>query len=95
MQIEVKNNMKYTLFSVFIFSLLLVGCKSSKEANNANTDISVAEETVVAEETLEIVEIKTSFGNMVLWLYDDTPLHKANFLVFGFYLSSGLLLDLI
>jgi peptidyl-prolyl cis-trans isomerase B (cyclophilin B) len=28
----------------------------------------------------ELVLIHTSFGNMLIWLYDQTPLHKANFL---------------
>ena len=28
----------------------------------------------------KLVKIKTSFGDMVAVLYDETPLHKANFL---------------
>ncbi len=39
-------------------------------------------------EKFEIVEIKTDFGDMYLWLYDETPLHKANFIKLakeGFY----------
>ena len=28
----------------------------------------------------KIIEIKTSFGNMYMWLYKETPLHRANFL---------------
>lgn len=28
----------------------------------------------------KIIEIKTSFGDMYMWLYDQTPKHKANFL---------------
>ena len=28
----------------------------------------------------QIIEIKTSFGNMYMWLYNATPLHKKNFL---------------
>jgi cyclophilin family peptidyl-prolyl cis-trans isomerase len=27
-----------------------------------------------------IIEIKTSFGDMYMWLYDQTPKHKANYL---------------
>jgi cyclophilin family peptidyl-prolyl cis-trans isomerase len=30
--------------------------------------------------TEKIIEIKTSFGNMYMWLYKETPLHRANFL---------------
>jgi len=36
----------------------------------------------------QIIEIKTSFGNMYVWLYKETPLHRANFLKLageGFY----------
>ena len=28
----------------------------------------------------KIIEIKTAFGNMYMWLYKQTPLHRANFL---------------
>ena len=28
----------------------------------------------------DVVSIQTNHGNMVMWLYDETPLHKANFL---------------
>lgn len=34
----------------------------------------------VPEKTYDVVEIKTSFGDMIIWLYDQTPQHKANFL---------------
>jgi len=36
----------------------------------------------------EIVEIGTSYGTILVWLYDETPLHKENFLKLakeGFY----------
>src|SRR6266446_435044 len=32
------------------------------------------------EEKVEIVKIHTKFGDMLLYLYDATPKHKANFL---------------
>lgn len=28
----------------------------------------------------QLIEIKTSFGTMIMWLHNETPLHKANFL---------------
>lgn len=28
----------------------------------------------------EVIQIETQLGNMVVWLYDETPKHKANFL---------------
>ncbi|MDX5321935.1 MAG: peptidylprolyl isomerase, partial [Bacteroidota bacterium] len=36
----------------------------------------------------EIVELSTTYGTMYIWLYDETPKHKANFLKLakeGFY----------
>jgi cyclophilin family peptidyl-prolyl cis-trans isomerase len=36
--------------------------------------------TNIVRVTDKIIEIKTSFGNMYMWLYDLTPKHKANFL---------------
>ncbi len=36
----------------------------------------------------DVVKIKTDFGNIYLWLFDETPLHKANFIELaesGFY----------
>jgi peptidylprolyl isomerase/peptidyl-prolyl cis-trans isomerase B (cyclophilin B) len=30
--------------------------------------------------TEKIIEIKTAFGNMYMWLYKETPLHRSNFL---------------
>ncbi|MCZ2139871.1 MAG: peptidylprolyl isomerase [Bacteroidia bacterium] len=44
------------------------------------------EEAVTAEKpetkdtTEKIIEIKTSYGTMYMWLYKETPLHRANFL---------------
>lgn len=43
------------------------------------------------ETKYEVVELTTKFGKMYIWLYDDTPLHKANFLKLakeGFYDST-------
>ncbi len=34
----------------------------------------------VADQKEKIVEIQTDFGNMYLWLYKETPLHRENFL---------------
>ena len=48
--------------------------------------IVTVEEAVVA--LFEIIEIQTDFGDMLMWLYDETPKHKSNFLKLvdeGFY----------
>jgi len=36
----------------------------------------------------EVVKVETDFGDFLIWLYDETPLHKENFLALtsqGFY----------
>ncbi len=57
--------------------LLFASCKEDdKEKNEDNSP------------TTEVVKISTSFGDMVLWLYPGTPIHRENFLHLadsGFY----------
>ena len=38
-----------------------------------------AEPAAVAEPTEDIIEIKTTEGRMLMWLYKQTPLHRENF----------------
>lgn len=55
---------------VFVFvGLILAAFASCKKENN---------QTVA--ETEKIIEIKTTFGNMYMWLNKETPLHRNNFL---------------
>ena len=47
-----------------------------------------ASDTVKVELNYPVVEMSTEFGNLIIWLYRQTPLHKANFLSLtgeGFY----------
>lgn len=40
------------------------------------------------EKQYELIEMQTPYGNMYIWLYEQTPLHRANFLKLakeGFY----------
>lgn len=59
--------MKNIFLFTFILTLALASC-SKEESKTAEA----------AQE--EILEIKTSFGNMYMWLYKETPLHRANYL---------------
>ena len=52
----------------FTVSLTMKGGGGSK---------TISKEVTVKD---KIIEIKTSFGDMYMWLYDQTPKHKANFL---------------
>jgi peptidylprolyl isomerase/peptidyl-prolyl cis-trans isomerase B (cyclophilin B) len=55
---------------VLLFSAIIgFGACSKKEEN-----------PTISEPTESILEIKTSFGNMYVWLYKQTPLHRANYL---------------
>lgn len=56
--------MKNIFLFTFILALTLASC--SKEESKTTQE--------------EILEIKTSFGNMYMWLYKETPLHRANYL---------------
>jgi len=39
-----------------------------------------SEDTVSEDTVYKLVRIETDHGNMTLWLYDETPLHRDNFL---------------
>lgn len=58
------------LISIFLLSALtLIGsCKKQPK------------ESPPKEPTEKIIEIETDFGNMYMWLYKETPQHRANFL---------------
>jgi cyclophilin family peptidyl-prolyl cis-trans isomerase len=64
-------------YSILVVVLILTFFGSSKTLAQTNT-----------EKKYELVQIETSFGNILIWLYDQTPKHKANFLKLtkeGFY----------
>ena len=50
--------------------------KSTTPAAKKTTKISVNSKT----KKEEILEVSTDFGKMYIWLYNATPLHKANIL---------------
>jgi cyclophilin family peptidyl-prolyl cis-trans isomerase len=50
--------------------------------------ISCNKDDSATDQTYDLIRIQTNHGNMVMWLYDETPLHKANYLKLaneGFY----------
>ncbi len=62
-----------TLFYLLLLSILIGGCQPQqpKTMEASEKDSSVQH---------ELVEIQTDFGEMVLWLYPETPIHKEAFL---------------
>ncbi len=60
----------------------VLGCKDPLALNyNPAATLDDGSCTYPTPATKEkIIEIKTAFGNMYMWLYKQTPLHRANFL---------------
>lgn len=59
-----------TKIAFIIVCAISLACKSKVESTPP----------VASEPQEEIIEMQTPYGNMYIWLYDATPLHKANFL---------------
>lgn len=73
--------MKRIIFACFGISLLVVACKKEDTTDSQPTTSTTSTTTPVNTDTVEkIIEIKTSFGSMYMWLYKETPLHRNNFL---------------
>jgi cyclophilin family peptidyl-prolyl cis-trans isomerase len=64
--------MKLKLITLLI--ILSFSCKKENEPSTApGPDLNPVQKE-------EIIELKTSFGDMYIWLYKATPLHRDNFL---------------
>jgi cyclophilin family peptidyl-prolyl cis-trans isomerase len=55
---------------VLLFVIAIWGCKDDDKKKDEPTPIA----------TEKIVELSTDYGNMYIWLYKETPLHRNNFL---------------
>ena len=66
------KSMKKTILILIVYAFILNAC--SKSADQAVTPAP----TPIPTE--KIIEIKTSFGNMYMWLNKECPKHRANFL---------------
>ena len=47
---------------------------------SAQKKVTGSNKTAAKPVTEEVIEIKTSYGNMYIWLYKSTPKHRENFL---------------
>jgi len=81
--------MKQITLSLVVLLAIVAGCKSNKKVasdtvETPSTEV-VAPETEQPQETIEAMEyepkfdIRTNKGIMVIKLYEETPLHKENF----------------
>lgn len=73
--------MKKTFLLVCSCLFLVVACKKEDTTEPTTTTSTTSTSTPLPKDTLEqLIEIKTNFGTMYMWLYKETPLHRANFL---------------
>lgn len=71
--------------SFLFFGLILFAFACKKEEVKPTAEIPAPKDSVQTE---KIIELKTSFGTMYMWLFKETPLHRNNFLKLaaeGFY----------
>ncbi|MCF8296244.1 MAG: peptidylprolyl isomerase [Saprospiraceae bacterium] len=62
-----KNLINFPII-ILLAVILIYGCKKDEKDDDENTS-----------ETYEVYKIQTTMGDIIIWLYDETPLHKHNF----------------
>ncbi len=67
-----KSNISFLLI-LFMASILLGGCHLNKSTAKESKVVPVVK-------TFDIVKIETGFGDIFIWLFDETPEHKKNFI---------------
>ena len=75
------NKIRYSLITAGLFSMMMLLASCGNARNNENQEENtqaVAEEP--AQEEVHMVKITTGFGDIILKLYNETPLHRDNFL---------------
>lgn len=65
------NRMKKMIIMGLIFSTVIAACKKEDDNGDNGTDPAVKYKTV---------KIMTDFGDFRIWLYQETPLHRDNFI---------------
>lgn len=82
--------MKNTFVFICLFVLAFSACKKEEVTPitpkpQPNPTDTIPKDTVAKE---NIIEVETEYGNIYIWLYKSTPLHRANFIKLadsGFY----------
>jgi len=74
--------MKKVLQLMLICSFTILMFEACKVEEKEEIEKEKEEEIIPIDSSLivDIVELSTPYGEMYIWLYDTTPLHKANFL---------------
>lgn len=65
---------------ILLYTLLFAAFTACKKDDDDQDTTTGDNNNPPADTKYELIEIKTDFGDMHMWLYDGTPLHKANFL---------------
>lgn len=78
-----RTDMRKTVRNIGFF--IMLACLAACAKATANNDQTTATEENTMQQTAEnipgpVVEIKTSLGDIIVKLYNDTPLHRDNFL---------------
>ncbi|MDZ4668938.1 MAG: peptidylprolyl isomerase [bacterium] len=63
--------MKKILALLVLIPVIFYACKKETTKNETPAPVVATE---------KVIEISTSFGTMYMWLYKQTPLHRANFI---------------
>ncbi|MCL2074325.1 MAG: peptidylprolyl isomerase [Marinilabiliaceae bacterium] len=66
---------QFFILSLFLFISTVSGCAQSKKEQKKPKETSKEQTTMKEQKVL----IETSLGNIVIKLYDETPLHRDNF----------------
>ncbi|MBC8488680.1 MAG: peptidylprolyl isomerase, partial [Bacteroidetes bacterium] len=70
---------KNLLFIFVVIAIVIISCKKDDDEKT---------EDPPPPALYEVVKIETEFGDLMMWLYNETPLHKENFINLteqGFY----------
>lgn len=75
---------KHNVLIILLSALLLLACSQASQADTATTGIDNQEQKNPTKKKkpaqMTKVLLKTSMGDIVIALYDETPLHKENFI---------------
>ena len=75
---------KHKVLIILLSALLMLGCSqtSQADATNAGSDNQEQKNPTKKKKKTEMTKVllKTSMGDIVIALYDETPLHKENFI---------------
>jgi cyclophilin family peptidyl-prolyl cis-trans isomerase len=73
--------MKNIAIILLSFLFLIVACKKDdSDDSGIKTTTTTTSAATPQDTTEELIELKTNFGTMYMWLYKETPQHRSNFL---------------